>query len=228
MCTRLVPKLAKGSLISHGQVASLIMAAQLQYSRIACNFGMLHLCRMCSMTFNALLLCRLSLSTSVLRDWSSTPQDARVSPSKPLLFSPNNTHLCLVHYRHQRVCWRHLRRQCNLCGPASSLANLCLSMQHGVFRKWHHRLYWYRLSVCPYSQSSHLLASIADTNACLTNPCDTNATCADQPAPSLSRTCTCKPGYSSPNPGVIPCTGVYLTFPCSDTLFHIAHLRRRL
>ncbi|XP_035665958.1 P-selectin-like [Branchiostoma floridae] len=35
-----------------------------------------------------------------------------------------------------------------------------------------------------------------DIDACLANPCDTNATCTDNPAPALDATCTCNTGYT--------------------------------
>jgi hypothetical protein len=54
-----------------------------------------------------------------------------------------------------------------------------------------------------------LFSLLADTNACITTPCGGlyvhllvclscpgNTTCTDQPAPSLTRTCTCLPGYA--------------------------------
>ncbi|XP_019648026.1 PREDICTED: signal peptide, CUB and EGF-like domain-containing protein 2 [Branchiostoma belcheri] len=34
-----------------------------------------------------------------------------------------------------------------------------------------------------------------DFDACLSNPCDVNAVCTDNPAPALDATCTCKAGY---------------------------------
>ncbi|CAH1248461.1 LRP4 [Branchiostoma lanceolatum] len=35
----------------------------------------------------------------------------------------------------------------------------------------------------------------ADIDVCLTNPCDAQATCTDNPPPTLGANCTCNPGY---------------------------------
>jgi hypothetical protein len=49
-----------------------------------------------------------------------------------------------------------------------------------------------------------------DIDACLTQPCGTNATCLDEPAPSLTRTCVCNSGYAGD--AYSTCTGIDLAF----------------
>eukprot|EP00058_Branchiostoma_floridae_P018043 XP_002603532.1 hypothetical protein BRAFLDRAFT_79068 [Branchiostoma floridae] len=61
---------------------------------------------------------------------------------------------------------------------------------------------------CVHTQSSHrcicregfsLLEDghgCEDMDACLSNPCDAQAICTDNPAPALDATCTCSPGYT--------------------------------